>query len=89
MDEQRKLTRRAFFRGAATVAGAALAGTVIPIRIANAQQKASKKSMQYQDKPKGDQECDKCMQFVAPDSCKVVDGKISPKGWCIAFTKKQ
>jgi hypothetical protein len=45
--------------------------------------------MHYQDKPHGDQECDKCMQFVAPDSCKVVDGKISPKGWCIAFTKKQ
>jgi len=89
MDEQRKLTRRAFFRGAATVAGAALAGTVIPIRIANAQQKASKQAMQYRDKPNGDQECDKCMQFVAPDSCKVVDGKISPKGWCVAFAKKQ
>lgn len=89
MEQQRKLTRRAFFRGAAGVAGAALAGTVIPIRIANAQQKASKQAMQYQDKPKGDQECDKCMQFEAPKSCKVVAGDISPKGWCVAFTKKQ
>lgn len=88
MDEQRKVSRRRFFRGAAAVAGAALAGTVIPIRVAEAQQKASKQAMQYQDHPKGDQECDKCMQFEPPKSCKVVAGDISPKGWCVAFAKK-
>lgn len=88
MERQRKLTRRAFFRGAATVAGAALAGTVIPIRVANAQGKASKQAMQYQDKPKGGEECDECIQFEAPKSCKVVAGDISPHGWCIAFAKK-
>jgi hypothetical protein len=25
----------------------------------------------------------------AQGTCKVVDGPISPKGWCIAYAKKQ
>ncbi len=29
-----------------------------------------------------------CLQFVAPNSCKVVDGTINPKGYCVAFTPK-
>ncbi|HVO87193.1 MAG TPA: high-potential iron-sulfur protein [Casimicrobiaceae bacterium] len=44
--------------------------------------------MKYQDQPNKDQKCSNCMQFVAPDSCKVVDGKISPDGYCIAWVKK-
>lgn len=80
--------RRSFFRGAATIAGAALAGSVIPLRVANAQQKASKKAMQYQDTPKNGQECSQCMHFQPPKACAVVEGDISPKGWCAAWAKK-
>ena len=54
--EEKKITRRAFFRGAATIAGAAAAASIIPIRVAHAQ-KADKKSMQYQDTPKNGQDC--------------------------------
>jgi High potential iron-sulfur protein len=88
MDDQRKLSRRSMLTRAAWVAGATLAGTVIPIQVATAQQKASKEAMKYQDKPNKDQRCDNCMQFVAPSSCKVVDGTISPSGWCMAWVKK-
>jgi high potential iron-sulfur protein len=88
MDNQHKLSRRSMLTRAAWLAGATLAGTVIPIELASAQQKASKDAMKYQDKPKGDQRCDNCMQFVAPSSCKVVDGTISPSGWCMAWVKK-
>jgi hypothetical protein len=56
--------------------------------LASAQQKVSKEAMKYQDKPNADQRCDGCMQFVAPSSCKVVDGTISPSGWCMAWAKK-
>ncbi len=80
--------RRSFFRGAATIAGTALAASVIPLRVANAQQKASKKAMQYQDRPKNGQECDQCMHFQPPKACAVVEGDISPKGWCAAWAKK-
>ena len=34
------------------------------------------------------QECDGCLHFVAPSSCKMVDGKINPKGWCALFAPK-
>jgi hypothetical protein len=88
MDDQRKLSRRSMLTRAAWLAGATLAGTVIPIQTASAQQKASKEAMKYQDKPNGDQKCSNCMQFEAPSSCKVVDGTISPNGYCIAWVKK-
>ena len=55
---------------------------------ATAQQKAKQKIVQYQEKPKGTQECDNCLHFVAPDSCKLVEGKINPKGWCQLYAPK-
>jgi hypothetical protein len=88
MDDQTKVTRRSLLGRAAWLAGATLAGTVIPIRFASAQQKVAKEAMKYQDKPNGDKECDNCMQFEAPSSCKVVAGTISPKGYCLAWVKK-
>jgi hypothetical protein len=89
MDQQKsKLSRRSLLSGAVKLAGATLAGAVIPIQLASGQQKASKEAMKYQDKPNGDQRCDNCMQFVAPSSCKVVDGTVSPSGYCIAWVKK-
>ena len=84
MNEKPEVTRRNFLRGAAT----AVAGAAIPIRFAHAQQKASKQAMQYQDTPKNGQQCDQCMHFEPPKSCKVVEGDISPKGWCVAWAKK-
>ena len=64
---------------------------VIPLGLsgkAPAQAKIAQNLVQYQEQPKGDAECDKCAQFVAPGSCKVVEGKINPKGWCVAFAPK-
>ena len=37
--------------------------------------------------PKG-QKCVGCSLFVSPAACTVVKGKISPKGYCIAFGLK-
>ncbi|HSN20875.1 MAG TPA: high-potential iron-sulfur protein [Usitatibacter sp.] len=88
MEGKPRWGRRSFCRGAGAIAGAALAGTVIPLRVAVAQQKASKKAMQYQDSPKNGQQCDQCMHFEPPKSCKIVEGDISPKGWCVAWAKK-
>ena len=65
----------------------ALLAAGIPGRAA-AQQKIAQKLVQYQEKPKGPQECDTCLHFVAPNSCKMVDGKINPKGWCSLFAPK-
>ena len=50
--------------------------------------KASKKELEYQNKPKGDQKCDNCMHFISPNACMVVEGDISPEGWCKLWHKK-
>jgi len=68
--------------------GLAAAGGVICTRVAAQASKVSKDQAKYQDKPKGDQRCDGCAQFLAPDGCKVVDGKISPSGWCMLYAAK-
>lgn len=43
----------------------------------------------YQTKPKGEKKCSSCMNFIAESkTCKLVDGSISPDGWCILWAKK-
>jgi len=51
--------------------------------------KMSQAQAQYQNRPKGDQKCANCVQFVAEsNTCKVVEGNISPEGWCMLWVKK-
>ena len=50
--------------------------------------KASQAQAQYQGHPKGDQKCGKCRNFVVgSNTCKVVEGKVSPDGWCLFWVK--
>ncbi len=86
MHDKMKPTRRLLLRRAALLAGAALTASIVPNEASA--QKVSKAAMKYQDKPNGDQRCSNCMQFVPPASCKVVEGTISPNGYCIAWAKK-
>jgi hypothetical protein len=73
-------------------AGAALSVAVLASRafrgIAHAQQKVAKDVVKYQDSPNAGHQCSTCSNFVAPDACKVVVGKISPHGWCTIWTPK-
>ena len=57
--------------------------------------KASKIAFHYQDHPRGEQSCSACVAFIASaneagedGNCRIVDGPISPNGWCMAFTRK-
>lgn len=56
--------------------------------------KTSKESVQYRDKPNGKDQCSNCMQFIpgktldANGECRVVEGNISPNGWCNAYAAK-
>ena len=88
MNDDRKPSRRSVLKGVALLAGAALASAVMPAREARAQQKASKQAMKYQDKPSGEMKCSNCLQFEPPKGCKVVEGDVSPEGYCIAWVKK-
>ena len=51
--------------------------------------KVSQASVQYQTQPKGEQKCGGCQHFIAEsNTCKLVEGQISPEGWCILWAKK-
>ena len=50
--------------------------------------KISKAQVKYQNKPKGKQHCAVCVNFIAPHSCRLVEGKINPNGWCTLFSPK-
>lgn len=86
MHGNRKLSRRSALKSAVVLAGAACSGLLLSEQAYA--QKASKAAMKYQDHPDGDKKCSGCMQFEPPNSCKVVDGTISPNGYCIAWVKK-
>lgn len=88
MDELSSLSRRSILRRAALMAGAGVAAAALPMHRAHAQAKASKQAMKYQDHPQDGKKCSECLQFEAPSNCKVVEGTISPEGYCIAFVKK-
>ena len=57
-------------------------------REAQAQQKLPKEPVKYQDAPKDNQQCSGCLHFVSPNACKLVQGDISPQGWCTLYTAK-
>jgi hypothetical protein len=78
--------RTALKAGLAAVAGG-LAATAAT-RAAVAQEKIAQNVVQYQETPKDGAECDKCVNFQAPNACTIVAGTINPKGWCVAFAPK-
>lgn len=84
-----KLSRRGFLEksltGAALVSAGSLSGWA---SIAEAQTKVTKASARYQDKPNKGQQCSGCVNFAGPSDCKIVQGPISPNGWCRHFKGK-
>jgi hypothetical protein len=66
---------------------AALSAASVGVMIlpAAAQKKVSQAEAEYQDRPKGGLACAACTLFRPPRSCEVVQGDISPSGWCKFF----
>lgn len=82
---QHKFSRRNFLKGSAAVAGGA---GFLAAASAQAQTKMSQAAAKYRNSPNGSQECSNCNFFEPPSSCKVVEGPISPQGWCMLWAKK-
>ncbi len=85
------VTRRTFLGGVVILP--ALAGLLTTGASADGS-KASQASMRYQSSPNGDKHCSLCKFFVpgqdanANGSCQIVDGSISPNGYCMAYAAK-
>jgi hypothetical protein len=82
---RRWMTRRTLLDGITALAAAiVLAGT----RTGRAQGKMAKQTAQYQDAPNGDQKCEGCRFFIGGGTCRLVEGEISPNGWCRLYQPK-
>ena len=83
-----ELSRRGALRvGMAAVA--AVGGAIMPKSTqADDSSKVAQSLVQYQQAPKDGNKCSLCVNWVAPNSCKVVAGTINPDGWCVAFAPK-
>ena len=51
--------------------------------------KLSQAEAHYQHRPKGEQRCEICLQFLPPNRCRIVQGQIVPQGWCQYFAAKE
>jgi hypothetical protein len=85
------LSRRSFIGGAVLLPALARALTAAAAADAS---KASQASMHYQTSPNGGAQCSKCQFFIpgqdaqSNGTCRIVDGSISPHGYCMAFSAK-
>jgi hypothetical protein len=85
MQFQDKISRRAVLKGAVAAACAtplAMAG------VNPAYAKVPKQSVSYRETPNGGQRCETCANFIAPSSCKLVEGSIALNGWCGLYKPK-
>jgi hypothetical protein len=67
---------------------AASAVPALALMTSAAEAKMAQAAVHYQTTPKDGHQCDGCTFFVAPNSCKMVEGDISPTGWCMLWVKK-
>ena len=51
--------------------------------------KIAQNLVQYQEGPKDGAKCNLCVNWVEPNACTIVEGKINPAGWCIAYAPKE
>ncbi|MBV8245263.1 MAG: high-potential iron-sulfur protein [Candidatus Eremiobacteraeota bacterium] len=87
----KSISRRSALQG---LIGLPALGAAVLSAGAPARAGSSKAAVKYQGSPKNGQQCSGCRFFKAAKdpkangTCQIVDGSISPNGWCIAFAKK-
>jgi hypothetical protein len=83
-------SRRAFIKTMGGVATAVTCGRAVAARAEDYkpqdQKKLTQAAARYQDRPKENESCGSCPYFVFPKSCVLVEGEISPTGWCPMYT---
>jgi hypothetical protein len=92
-DLDKLISRRALLKGAAAVTCVALASAFVGKTHAETA-KSTKAVAKYQDTPNGGKKCGNCSLFIpgkmptADGTCQVVEGSISPEGYCALYIKK-
>ncbi len=83
-----RLSRRQFMRTAAIAGGGILVAVGLTESASAAPKKFSQQQAHYQSVPKNGQRCQNCSLFQPPASCSVVEGPVSPAGWCMLYQPK-
>ena len=83
-------SRRGLLRVVALLGGAAL-GTALEAGAQDAKPKAvlkkySKERVGYRDQPYEGRTCAKCVLYAGDGNCAIVEGQVSPDGWCMQWT---
>ena len=83
-------SRRRMLQAAMSVGGAALLARAME---STAQQKPkatlkkrSKEAVGYRDEPYEGRSCAKCVLYSGHGECVLVEGEVSPNGWCLQWT---
>ncbi|MEO6835013.1 MAG: high-potential iron-sulfur protein [Candidatus Tumulicola sp.] len=89
----KRVTRGEFVQSAVVLpalAGLLFTAAAAPARAA----KGSQAQFKYQSKPNGSKKCSNCTFYIqgktatANGTCKIVEGVISPNGYCSAYSAK-
>lgn len=77
------LTRRVFFKYMAMLGLVTWSTTPLYAKV-------PKDTFKYQDTPMDSKRCSNCVYFLADTKeCKMVEGTISPDGWCRIYLEKK
>jgi len=82
-------SRRTVLKTVASVGSAALlvqALDGVAQQKKGALQKRSKEKVGYRDEPYEGRSCAKCVLYVGHGECVIVEGEVSPNGWCVQWT---
>jgi hypothetical protein len=78
-------------RAILALGGGAVLAVATAALVPRASAKASKADLQYRDRPNNGAMCAACKFFTPGSSgdagtCAMVEGTVSPEGWCMAFS---
>lgn len=88
MRSPREVSRRAVLQRCISALVLASTGMLATTYATAAQGKITKASAKYRGHPNSGQRCGQCVHYRFPLSCELVQGPISPFGWCRFFKPK-
>jgi hypothetical protein len=89
MRDTKQISRRAALKTGVTILAGSLTTTAALADDPDAG-KMAKSVVQYRyHHGPHDNHCEICANFLPPDACKLVAGKIDPNGYCTAFAAKK
>jgi High potential iron-sulfur protein len=82
-----EISRRTLISTICVAAPAIVAAAAAAPAYAQAARKMPQRAVAYQPTPRGDQRCDNCTLFEAPNACRTVAGTVAPEGWCRIYVR--